>query len=93
VSAIADAPRNTTTNATVSSVGSGARSRSMTLTYNGGEKVVVVPEGIPIMFSDVGDRALLIPGAHVLVYATRQPDGSLSSERISVGKGNYVPPL
>jgi len=87
------APRNTMTNATVANVAGGARARSMTLTYNGGEKVVIVPEGIPILLGEVGDRSLLIPGAHVVVYASRQPDGSLTTERVSVGRGDYVPPL
>jgi hypothetical protein len=86
------APANTMTNATVATVAGGGGSRKMTLTYKDGEKVVVVPEGIPIVQSEVGDRALLVAGAHVVVYASRQPDGSLSSERVSVGKGNYVPP-
>ena len=89
----AAAPRNTMTNATVANVAGSARSRSMTLTYKGGEKVVVVPDGIPILLGDTGDRTLLTPGAHVVVYASRQPDGSLATERVSVGKGSFVPPL
>lgn len=95
VSKVADgaaAPRNTMTNATVATVAGSARN-SMTLTYKGGEKVIVVPDGIPILLGDAGDRTLLTPGANVVVYAARQPDGSLATERVSIGKGSFVPPL
>jgi len=40
-----------------------------------------------------GDLSLLTPGAHVLVTATKQLDGTLSSDRVSVGKNGLVPPI
>lgn len=87
------AARGTTTNATVATVGGagGKTSRTLMLTYKGGEKQVVVPEGITIFRTDIVDRAALKPGAHVIVYALPQPDGSLAAERVSVGKDGYVP--
>jgi hypothetical protein len=99
-------PGNTMTNATVASLSkSGAQSAKvaavapaatpgslrMTLRYPGGEKVVVVPDDVPIVLTETGDRALLVRGAHVVAYVAKQPDGSLLAERMSVGKNGYVP--
>jgi hypothetical protein len=33
------------------------------------------------------------PGAHVLLTATRQPDGSLTATRVAIGKDGLVPPM
>ena len=83
---------NTMTNATVSSVAPGERTVRMTLTYKGGEKIVVVPEGILVFMTEVADRSSLVPGAHVIAYVAKQPDGVLLADRVSVGKDGYVPP-
>ena len=85
-------PGNTMTNATVAKVESGEGALEMTLTYKGGEKNVVVPKGAMVMITDVADRGALVPGAHVVAYVTKQPDGLLLTERVSVGKNGYVPP-
>jgi hypothetical protein len=86
-------PRNTMTNATVAGVAGSSAARRLTLTYAGGEKVVVVPPETPIVMVEVADRALLTPGAHVIVYASRLPDGSLNAERVTVGKNGFTPPM
>lgn len=88
-------PRDTMTNATVANVAvaQNENGKRLTLTYKGGEKVVFVPDGIPIMMTGPGDRSLLVPGAHVVVYAAKQHDGVLVAERVSVGTKGYVPPL
>ena len=86
------AARGTATNATVAEVSGAADGRALTLTYKGGEKVVVVPDNVPIVMVEPADRSLLVPGAHVVVYAAAQPDGTLVSERLTVGKNGFVPP-
>ena len=83
---------NTTTNATVSNVAAGDGTVHWKLAYKGGEKDVVVPPGATIMITEIVDRSALVPGAHVVAYVIRQPDGVLLSERVSVGKNGYVPP-
>ena len=44
----------------------------------------------------ISESAVLLPdvsiGAHVIVYATRQADGSLSADRITIGKNGFIPP-
>ena len=83
--------RSTTTNATVANIAASSEERRLTLTYKGGQNVVVVPIGTPVMTIDVGEPSMLESGAHVVVYAATQPDGSLTAERVSVGKSGYVP--
>jgi len=84
---------STMTNATVSNVADGGGARTMKLSYKGGEQTVVIPSGTPIVMIEPGDRGLLVPGAHVVVSATKQLDGTLVSDRISVGKNGLVPPI
>ncbi|HEY1326543.1 MAG TPA: hypothetical protein VGI14_06360 [Casimicrobiaceae bacterium] len=86
-------PGSMMTNATVAEVVGLDKGRRMTLKYKGGEKVIVVPEGVPIVTFEPGDRAMLKPGAHVLFGATTQPDGSLTATRVNVGKDGLVPPM
>ena len=66
------------TNATVAAVAGANDELKLTLTYKGGEQVIVVPRGIPLMTTDVGSSSMLVPGAHVIVYGATNPDGRLS---------------
>jgi hypothetical protein len=67
-----------------------ARSRCAT---KDGEKRVVVPEKAPIITYAPATAAMLTPGAHVIITATRQPDGSPVAQRVGVGKDGLVPPM
>lgn len=88
-----DAPsRGTINEASVAETATGAHQRRLTLRYQGGEKVVLVPDNVPIVMVEPADRSLLAPGAHVVVFATAKPDGSLVAERVTVGKNGFVPP-
>jgi len=85
-------PRDTMTNATVAGISSSPGSRTLTLTYKGGEKTVIVPENVPVAMVEQADRSALVPGAHVIVYAATQGDGTLAAERVTVGTNGFVPP-
>ena len=50
-----------------------------------------MPPSAVVVFSEIGERSALVRGAHVVVYVTRRPDGSLVPERVSVGKNGSVP--
>lgn len=93
VAGAAAKPPGTMTNATVANVGAAGGARTLKLTYRGGEQTVVVPESVPVVTSEPGTRALLSPGAHVLVYAARNADGKLTAQHISVGRSGSVPPI
>jgi hypothetical protein len=94
VSSISSArPRDTMTNATVAGSTAAGSGHRMTLTYKGGEKTIVVPENVPIITSEPGDRSLLAPGTRVVAYARRGTDGTLSVERICVGRYGFASPI
>jgi hypothetical protein len=86
-------PGSMMTNATVATVVEAGQGRRMTLKYKDGEKVIDVPADAPIVTFEPGDRAMLKPGAHVIVGAAPGPSGSLTASRISVGKDGLVPPM
>jgi hypothetical protein len=87
-------PGSMMTNATVAdAVVESTGGRRMTLKYKDGEKTVFVPPDAPIVTFEPGDRAMMVPGAHLLITATKQPDGSLTAARAAVGKNGLVPPM
>ena len=86
-------PRNTMTNATVTNVAASGSSRRITLKYKDGEKIVVVGDSVPVVMVEPGDASMLVPGAHIRVTAAKQLDGTLTSDRITVGKNGLVPPM
>jgi hypothetical protein len=67
--------------------------RTLTVTYQGGEKQVVVPASAPVVTFASGDRSALVTGAHVIVAATKADDGTLTGTRVSVGKDGLTPPM
>jgi len=86
-------PGSMMTNATVADIVTVDKNHRMTLKYKGGEKVVVVPPDVPLVTFEPGDRAMLKPGAHIIVTATKQPDGTLTAGGVAVGKDGLVPPM
>lgn len=88
-------PGSMMTNANVAEVATVVQTggRRMTLKYKEGEQTIVVPADVPIVTVETGERAMLVPGAHVLLSATKQPDGSLTAAQVAVGKNGLVPPM
>ena len=85
-------PNSTMTNGTVGSV-VGSSDRVLTVKYLGGEKKVEVPADVPIVTFEPGSAADIKPGAKVIIFAMKAADGSLSANRISVGKDGLTPPM
>jgi Domain of unknown function (DUF5666) len=86
------APNSTMTNGTVGNLVV-ANGRTMTVKYEGGEKTVVVPEDVPIVSIEAGTRAMLKPGAHVIVFASKGTDGALTAISVNVGENGLTPPM
>ena len=86
-------PGSMMTNATVAEVARVDQGQRLTLKYKDGEKVIVVPPGTPVVTFEPGDRAMLVPGAHVMLGAAKQPDGTFSAVGVNVGKDGLVPPM
>jgi hypothetical protein len=85
-------PQSTMTNGTVGSV-TGTMGRTMTVTYQGGDKTVTVPPGTPVVTYEPATRAMLVAGAHVILFGTEGDGGAITATRISVGKDGLVPPM
>jgi len=90
-------PQNTMTNGTVgadmASVG-GVTGRTSSINDAGGQKKILVPDGVPVVTYELGSRALLVPGAHVSVTATEPAGGgALTATRLTVGKAGVTPPI
>ncbi len=86
-------PPSTMTNAQVSDVAGAAGGKKLTLAYPGGQKVVVVAPGTPVVRLEPADRGALAPGARLFAAGSRQPDGTVVAARIWVGKGGAAPPM
>lgn len=86
-------PQSTMTNGTVGNEVKGASGDTLTVAYKGGEKSITVPKDAPIVMFAPGDRAMLVPGAHVIVQAQAGTGGTLAADRVTVGKDGLVPPM
>lgn len=86
-------PGSTMTNATVTSSVNSIDGHTLTLTYKGGEKKVVIPPNIPIVMNAPGDKSDVQAGVPISVSnAQKLPDGTLQASRITVGRNGVAPP-
>jgi hypothetical protein len=87
-------PNSTMTNATVEQTVAGVDGQTIMVKYKTGEKKIVVPPEAQIVTYVPGDKAELKPGAKIfIVAAQKQPDGTLSAARVSVGRDGLTPPM
>ncbi len=86
-------PESTMTNATIESAVPGADGQTLAVVAKGERMTVTVPPDVPVVTFEPGTAAMLVPGAHVFVGASRQPDGTLTAARVNVGKDGLTPPM
>ncbi len=86
-------PKSTMTNGTVGQEVKGTTGDTLSVAYKGGEKTIVVPPDAPVVMFAPGDKAMLVPGAHVIVQTQAAAGGTLTAERVTVGKDGLVPPM
>jgi len=79
------------TTGTVGSVGTG-QDVVLAVRYAGGEQRILVPEDVPVVTFGPGERAMLVPGAQVIVSGSRAADGAITAASVTVGKDGLVPP-
>ena len=85
-------PNSTMTNGTVDQTVAAVDGQVLTVKYRDGEKKIVVPPEATIRAYAIGSKDELKPGAHIaIVRATKKPDGSLTADRVNVGRGDVVP--
>ncbi len=85
-------PNSTMTNATVEKLTPGNNERTMKLRYKDGEQTIHVPDGVPIVTMQSGSRALLVPGAKVIVNE-QVVNGQRVAARVLVGRNGFAPPM
>ena len=85
-------PESSMTNATVADLARSSNGRTLTLRYKGGEKTVVVPEGVPVVTLRPGDRSLIVPGARVFIVA-EPTDDQFIVRRLMIGRNGFQPPM
>ncbi|EEA03226.1 conserved hypothetical protein [Burkholderia sp. H160] len=83
---------STMTNGTVGSLVV-SNGRTITVKYKDGEKKIVIPQDVPIVSLEPGSRALLTPGAKVVLFAHKDADGSMAANFISAGEHGVTPPM
>jgi len=87
-------PNSTMTNATVTQTVAAVEGQTLMMKYKDGEKKIIVPPGTPIVTYLPGTKADLLPGAKIFIFrGEKQPDGSIQTARITVGKGDLAPPM
>ena len=86
-------PESSMTNGTVGDV-VGTDAKSLTVKYGEKQVRVMVAPGTPVITYEPGTVAMLTKGSHVLIFAaTKAADGTMSADRVNVGKDGMVPPL
>jgi hypothetical protein len=86
-------PSSTMTNGAVEQTAASADGQVLTLKYKDGEKKIIVSPDTPIVVYVAADKSELKPGTPIFISAaTRQPDGTLLTPRVNVGRG-VAPPM
>ena len=87
------APGSMMTNATIAEAVDKVDGRTLTLKHKDGVTQIAVPQDVPVVTFAPGDRSLLMPGAGIMVSAAKQPDGTMTANRVLVGKDGIKPPM
>jgi hypothetical protein len=87
-----DRPGTTMTNGTVDTTVAGVSGQTLTVKYKDGEQKIVIAPDATIRAYVIGDKSELKPGAHIaIVSADKAAEGTLSTGRVNVGRGDVVP--
>ena len=86
-------PNSTMTNATVAETVAGNDGHTLMVKHKDGEKKVVVNPDTPVVTYVPADKSELKPGAKVIAFMKKLPDGSLETDRVSVGRDGLTPPM
>ena len=86
-------PNSSMTNATVAESVAGKDGDTLLIRYKGGEKKVVVGADTPVVTYVPGDKSDLKAGAQIIAFMKKLPDGSLETNRVSVGRDGLTPPM
>src|SRR4051812_48441208 len=86
-------PNSSMTNATVAESVVGNDGHTLVIKYKDGEKKVLVSPETPVVTYVPADKADLKPGAKVIAFMRKLPDGAFETNRVSVGRDGLTPPM
>ena len=86
-------PNSSMTNATVEQSVVGNDGHTLNIKYKDGEKKVLVSPETPVVTYVPADKSDLKPGAKVIAFMKKLPDGSFETNRVSVGRDGLTPPM
>src|ERR1700712_4371505 len=86
-------PNSTMTNATVAETVVSNEGHVLTIKYKGGEKKVTVTPDTPVVTYVPAGKSDLKAGAKVIAAMKKLADGSLETNRVSVGRDGLTPPM
>jgi hypothetical protein len=87
-------PQSTMTNGNIEQTVVGVDGQTLTLSYKGGEKKIVVPPETPVVSFVPADKGDLKPGLKIFIAAAKkQADGTLQAPRVNFGKDGLTPPM
>jgi len=86
-------PGASMTNGTAGSAVDGIDGKTVTVSYKGGERTIVIQPDTAIVTYAPADRSDLKRGAKVFSNAQKAPDGTLTAASVSVGKDGIAPPM
>jgi hypothetical protein len=84
-------PEATMTNATVADEVTSVDGATLKLTYKGGEQRVAIKPETVILKPAPAEKSDLKPGSTVTLTATKEPDGSMTTARVTIAKGVALP--
>lgn len=85
-------PDSSMTNATVADAVKGVDGRTVTVSYQGKEKRISVPDGTPVVTLAPATAADLVAGSVVFIVGEKTANGPVAHQ-IVVGKQGVVPPM
>jgi hypothetical protein len=86
-------PNSSMTNATVAESVVGNDGHTLLVKYKDGEKKMLVSPDTPVVTYVPGDKSDLKAGAKIVAFTKKSSDGSLETNRISVGRDGLTPPM
>ncbi len=86
-------PGSMMTNGTVTATAQAVAGREFTVLYKGQSIAIHVPPDAPVVTFAPAERADLKPGERVLLSATKNAAGQLSTGRVTVSKNGVAPPM
>ncbi len=86
-------PNSSMTNATVANAVTSVNGPTLTLTFQGKEKKINIPDGTPVVTLAAATKDDLKTGAGVFITGEAGGDGMVSTDRVAVGLNGVVPPM